>query len=181
MPIPGPRNQFGPDPGYRNPENREPDFFNQWNRPGPLWMPGRSPGLMFVNLRGNRLAAGQIRKLWRQSVNYVAAQAGFSWTTNSPAPGRPVPLPSEYFVTRALRYMTRSVYMGGGLDNSRYEGLHTRIGKQNFYKTITVNSGQNRNRPTVRNRMSSFGSRVPTLNQTMAAAESQDPGKATQA
>jgi hypothetical protein len=77
--------------------------------------------------------------------------------------------------------MTRSVYIGGGLDHSRYDELHTIVNKQNYYKTVTVNAGQRRNSPTVRNRLTSFGSRVPTLNQAVSAAERQQPGGATQA
>lgn len=181
MPTPGPRNQFGPDPGYRNPEGRVPDFFNQWDRPGPVWWPGRSPGMMFTTLRGCVLGAGQIRQLWRQSVNYVPAQASYSWTKMSPTPGRPTASPGGFQITRALRYMTRSVYLGSGLDHSRYDALHTVVRKQNMYKTVTVNAGQVRNRPTVRNRITSFGSRVPTLNQAVPAAEQQNPGQASQA
>ena len=176
MPVPGPRDQFGPEPGYRNPEGREPDFFNHYLRPGPVWWPGRSPGTMIVTLRGNRLAFGQIRRLWRQSVDYVAAQS-YSWTENADNPAQT----SGFGITRALRYMTRSVYIGGGIDHSRFDELHTVVTKQNVYKTITVNAGQKRNAPTVRNRLTSFGSRVPTLNKAVSAAESQQPGGATQA
>lgn len=170
MPIPGPRTQYGPVEGYRNPENREPDLFNQWGRPGPVVWPGRSPGLSIITLRGCVLAAGQIRRLWRQSVNFTPAQGSFSWTGNvndtdaTPSVG----------ITRALRYMTRSVYVGNGIDSTRYEALHTVIKKQNYYKTITVGKGQTRSRPTVRNRLTSFGSRVPTLNSSVAAAQKGD-------
>lgn len=181
MPIPGPRNQFGPDPGYRNPLDEAPNRINQWNRPGPVWWPGRSPGTMIVTLRGCRLGFGQIRQLWRQSVNLIPAQAPYSWTKSAPGPDRPVDSPGGLGITRALRYMTRSVYAAGGTDNTRYAMLHTVVKKQNMYKTVTVNAGQQRNRPTVRNRMTSFGSRVPTLNQAVTAAQNQSTGQATQA
>lgn len=170
MPIPGPRTQFGPDPGYRNPENREPNLFNQWLRPGPMIWPGRSPGLMTITLRGCILGAGQIRRLWRQSINFTPAQGPFSWTANA----NDSDLTPSVGITRALRYMTRSLYVAGGTDNTRYDALHTVIKKQNYYKTITVGKGQTRVRPTVRNRMTSFGSRVPTLNQQVSAAEKED-------
>ncbi len=179
MPIPGPRTQFGPDEGYRNPGVEQPNRINLWKRPGPVFWPGRSPGLMTINLRGEILAVGQIRRLWRQSVDMIQAQDGYSWTINGlgnhAAPVRPV-----VGLTRALRYMTRSVYMGAGIDNSRYEALHTVVRKQNAYKTVTVAAGSVRGRPTVRNRLSSFGSRVPTLNQAVSAAQNQNPGGATQ-
>jgi hypothetical protein len=77
--------------------------------------------------------------------------------------------------------MTRSVYAGGGIDHTRFDELHTTVVKQNTYKTITVGRGQTRSRPTVRNRMSSFGSRVPSLNQQVSAAQGQSVGGASQA
>ena len=181
MPVPGPRTQTGPDPGYRNPGQEQPTFFNLWQRPGPVWWPGRTPGTMFASLRGNLLGWGQVRRMWRQSVNLTAAQAPYSWTRSAPAPGRTSIPPGPLDITRALRYMTHSLYVAAGNDNSRYANLHTVVRKQNVYKTVTVNVGQNRNRPTVRNRLTSFGSRVPTLNRQVAAAETQQPGKATQA
>ena len=177
MPVPGPRTQQRPDPGYRNPENREPDLFNHWLRPDPVFWPGRSPGMMVVTLRGCVLGAGQIRRLWRQSVNKIAAQGDFSWTedANDVTGAGPVD------ITRALRYMTRSIYAWGGADHTRFDNLHTTVYKRNMYKTVTVNKGQNRNRPTVRNRMTSFGARVPTLNQQVVAAQRQSVGGASQA
>jgi hypothetical protein len=180
MPIPGPRTQFGPDSGYRNPDNAAPTLFNHWKRPGPVWWPGRSPGTMVMTLRGNRLGFGQIRRLWRQSVDVIPAFPSYSWSANGPSDDRSGAAPM-FQITRALRYMTRSVYIGGGLDNSRYAELHTIVNKQNMYKTVTVNAGQRRSAPTVRNRLTSFGSRVPTLNKAIAAAQSQKPGGATQA
>jgi hypothetical protein len=168
MPVPGPRTQFGPEPGYRNPEGRMPDLFNQWLRPGPVWWPGRSPGTMFLALRGNKLGFGQIRSLWRQSVNYTSAFPAYSWTENGIVSSGSK---GGIGITRALRYMTRSVYIGSGLDHSRFDELHTVVSNTNVYKTVTVNAGQKRNRPTVRNRLTSFGSRVPTLNQPSSAAQ----------
>jgi len=69
--------------------------------------------------------------------------------------------------------MTRSVYEAGGTDNSRFAGMHTPVGKRNVYKTVTIGVGQKRNQPTVRNRLTSFGSRVATLNQQVDAAQKQ--------
>lgn len=182
MPIPGPRTQSGPAEGYRNPDNAEPVLFNHWLRPAPVYWPGRSPGTSLISLRGCILGAGQIRRLWRQSVNLIPAQAAYSWSENAPAPGRGIVSPiGGVGITRALRYLTHSLYIAGGTDNTRYAALHTVVRKANAYKTVTVNVGQNRNRPTVRNRLTSFGSRVPTLNQQVAAAEGQSVGGATQA
>jgi hypothetical protein len=176
VPIPGPRTQYGPDTGYRNPGFEQPTRFNHWLRPAPIMWPGRSPGMMAVTLRGCTLGAGQIRRLWRQAVNLVPAQGSYSWTNSSNSAEGSPPLD----ITRALRYMTKSLYIGSGIDNSRYAALHTVVKKRNMYKTVTVGRGQTRSRPTVRNRLTSFGSRVPTLNQSVEAASNQPVGKATQ-
>lgn len=168
MPVPGPRNQFRPLPGYTNPSHGLSDRFNLWDRPPPVAKMGDSPGLMYVTLRGCVLGAGQIRRLWRQSVNYIAAPPTYSWTANGVVAERT----GGYQITRALRYMTRSVYMGSGIDNTRFEGLHTEITPKVRSMPVTLGSGQNRGRPTVRNRMTSFGSRVPPLNPPVLGAES---------
>ena len=181
MPIPGPRTQFGPDPGYRNPGFEQPNRINMWKRPGPVFWPGRTPALMAITLRGCVLAAGQIRSLYRQTVNFTSAQDAYSWTANGlGADGIPNGV-RVVGLTRSLRYMTKSLYMGAGIDNSRYENLHTLVRKENFYKPVTLAQGSVRGRPTVRNRLTSFGSRVPTLNQAVDAASNQSPGGATQA
>lgn len=168
MPIPGPRMQGGPLPGYDNPGREVPDRFNLWDRPGPVVQSGRSPGTMRATLRGSILAPGTIRRLWQQSVNYMGAQRAYSWTHGLPEPDRPV---AALGVTRALRYMTRSVYAPSGVDNSRYAALHTKIAMQHRHKPVTVAAGSVRNRPTVRNRLTSFGSRVPPLNARNNAAQ----------
>lgn len=119
--------------------------------------------------------------MWRQSIDFTSAQDAFSWTANGlGADGIPNGVNGDG-ITRALRYMTRSVYVGQGNDNSRYEALHSVIKKRNAYKAVTTQGGNSRSRPTVRNRLTSFGSRVPTLNTTVEAAQSQTPGEASQA
>lgn len=185
MPIPGPRNQFGPLPGYRNPLNpgvdepaglmEYPRRFNLWLRPPPVVRLGMTPGVQFITRRGEILGDGFIRYYWRQAVNYVAAQAPYSWTVNSPDPSRPGLQSSYggYQVTRALRYMTRNIGINGatsGVDNTRFEGLHTPIAPRSRRslasrgQKVTVAGGSVRVRPTVRNRTTSFGSRVPPIN-----------------
>lgn len=185
MPVPGPRTQWRPDPGFRNPGQEMPDFINMWERPGPVWWPGETPGTMIVTLRGCRLAWGQIRHLWRQSINHINAQAPFSWTSNSPTPGRPSLDFPGFFITRALRYMTRSVYVQGGTDNTRMWGERTSISNFNRGKATTVGGGQRQYSPTIRNRLTSFGSRVPTLNEQAVAdeqyvAKNQNVGRGSQ-
>lgn len=171
MPVPGPRTQAGPVPGYTNPGGEIPNRFNMWDRPAPVAMMGDTPGLKYITLRGCVLGAGQVRKLWRQSVGYIGASAPYSWTASAPTPGEPGTSFPALGVTRALRYMTRSVYMGSGIDNTRMPGDHTVIMPRVRSKTVTTGIGQTRSRPTVRNRMTSFGSRVPTINQQVSAAE----------
>jgi len=67
--------------------------------------------------------------------------------------------------------MTRSVYMAEGVDNTRFANLHTHVGNFNYAKPVVIGRGQVRNRPTVRNRLTSFGSRVTPLNKSLPAAE----------
>lgn len=174
MPIPGPRTQHRPLPGYTNPDGAEPDRWNHWLRPGPVASTGRSPATMIASVRGCVLAPGQIRRLWRQTVNQINAQAPYSWTASAPAPDAPGSNPGALGITRALRYMTRSVYAAEGTDNTRYAALHTRIDMKNNYKPVSLNAGGVRNRPTVRNRLTSFGSRVPALNAPVSAASGSD-------
>lgn len=174
MPVPGPRTQYRPLPGYTNPDGETPDRLNQWLRPGPVSSPGRSPATMILNLRGCILAPGQVRQLWRQTVNVIPAQAPFSWSQSAPGAGGQFGTPPPYFITRALRYMTRSLYAWEGADNSRFAALHTQIEQRHNYKPVNVNAGAVRNRPTVRNRLTSFGSRVPALNSRVAAAARDD-------
>lgn len=129
-----------------------------------------TPGLQHISWRGNVLGPGQIRRMWRQSVNLISAQDDFSWSYNGYRGTGPALATG---VTRALRYMTRSIYMGSGIDNTRFSGLHTNIPLRVRSKPVTIGAGQVRTRPTVRNRITSFGSRVPTLNQPVEGATPQ--------
>lgn len=129
---------------------------------------------MLTTLRGQILGHGQVRRMWRQAVNQISAQAPYSWTASAPAPDAPGVNPGSFMITRALRYMTRSIYMGAGEDNTRYAALHTQIEQRVNYKPVSLNAGGVRNRPTLRNRMTSFGSRVPPLNSRVAAAAGDD-------
>lgn len=167
MPVPGPRTQHGPVPGYTNPDHEVPTRFNLWGRPAPVAEMGRTPGLMQFSRRGNVLGPGTIRRMWRQAINLVPAQPDFSWSQNG-YDRHPAPM---FEPTRALRYMTRSIYMGSGIDSTRFSGLHTRIYPQVRSKPVTLGAGQVRTRPTVRNRITSFGQRVPAINQPVQGAE----------
>lgn len=149
MPVPGqPRNPFG----------QRPDRF-ELEAPRAVVVAGRTPATMRRTVRGMILAAGQIRHDWRQALGYIAGPPGFSTTANSvsASAGR------AFQVTRALRYLSRSLYMGSGIDNTRLSELHTAIPTQHRAKVVTVNAGQQRGKPVTRNRLTSFGSRVPPL------------------
>jgi hypothetical protein len=169
MPVPGVRDQFR-DYTVRNPDGETMHFFERVPYHG-IADTGRSPGTMERSLRGCVLAAGQIRALWRQSVDYIAGSPAYSWTANAPQPGRSVYAPGGFAITRALRYMTRSVYAWGGTDSTRLSEQHTIIAPQVRSKYPTIGAGQKRYAPTVRNRLTSFGSRVPPANKRVQAAE----------
>lgn len=171
MPVPGPRTQARPLPGYSNPGNEQPHRFNLWERPPPVARVGETPAVQYINRRGNVLAVGQIRQLWRQVVGFIGAPAPYSWTGNAPNPGQPSVSPRGFQITRALRYLTRSYYAPAGADNTRFAGLHTRIQPKARSKPVTLGAGLTRSRPTVRNRMTSFGSRVPPINHPVPAAD----------
>ena len=166
MPVPGPRTQFGPLPGYRNPEAQSPHRFHEAPYVPTLEL-GRTPGTMERTLRGCVLAAGQVRMMYRQAVGYISAAEPSGWTTN----GRDYLVPRPFGVTRALRYLARSFYVAGGTDNTRISELHTVVLPRVRSKPITVAGGSVRSRPTVRNRMSSFGSRVTPINEPAQGTE----------
>jgi hypothetical protein len=171
VPVPGPRTQ-NRDLTARNPDGEHMRFFERTPYHGIPWL-GRSAATMERTLRGCVLAAGQIRKLWRQSVTYYAGQAPYSWTDNRPRPDAPsYNAPHGFGITRALRYRTLSVYAWGGADNSRFSELHTVVLPRARSKPVTVPAGAKRTAPTVRNRLTSFGSRVTPVNSKVDAAES---------
>lgn len=171
MPVPGPRTQQRPLPGYTNPDGQVPTRINRWGRPAPVALMGRTPGLSETQLQGHVLGLGVVRRMYRQAINYIPASPAFSWSEN----GYPGLHGARGFqVTRALRYLTHtSVNATSGVDNTRFAGLHTSVRPKVRSKRVTVGAGQVRTRPTVRNRMTSFGSRVPPINNPVTAAEEQ--------
>lgn len=174
MPVRGqPRNPFGQQPtrfhrlrtfgGDRQSVDtigETPTRFHERARVN-IVRPGETPGTSETDRVTGIEAAGQIRRLWHQLVSPV------------PAPP-PFPVSAAPFTgQRAIRYRASSVYLPAG-DALRFaragvQGLHTVIVQQSRQDRPTLTSGQNRNRPTVRNRMSSFGSRVAPLNPRVAA------------
>ncbi len=124
--------------------------------------PGNSPGLMDVDdTRVDTAAAGTIRRLWRQAVNMVPAPPPF--------PVAAAPLA----ITRALRYRTSTLFRAAGTDNTRFGArrpiVPPRTGRHP--RPVTIAAGNQQGRPTVRNRIVSFGSRVPTINAPLKSAD----------
>lgn len=174
MPVPGPRTQFGPVPGYDNPEGSTPDFFHRiFHR--PVLYPGQTPGTMVVLLQAFTLAPGQVRRMWQQAINEVRPAEPYDVVSMAPAPGRPIARPPKVGVTRALRYMASSRYLGVG-DSLTDWGAHTIVNPQHINPTPTVGAGNTRGNPTVRNRLTSFGSRAPVLNPEQVPAAIDQSG-----
>jgi hypothetical protein len=116
---------------------------------------GYSPGLQDVDVHADRVAVGTIRRLYRQAVNYIAAPAPVSWTQNLPIS-----------ISRALRYKASTVFRGAGSSNTRFGAPRPlrppRSGRHPA--TVTLAAGNLQGRPVIRNRLASFGSRVPAVN-----------------
>jgi hypothetical protein len=170
VPVPGPRAQRAPLPGYRNPEGETPTRINHWLYPKPVYFAGQTPGTKIVFLGGFRLAAGQIRRLWKPMVNQIIPATTYNQTTLSPSPDVPRDSQPPVEITRGYRYMVSTRNQGSG-DNLTYWGAHSVVPIQQVKPTVTRGHG-GRNRPTVRNRLTSFGSRVPTLNGPVEGAQS---------
>lgn len=146
---------FGGDTRAVDPAGEQPTRWHERARVN-VTRPGETPGTSETDRRGNVEAPGQIRRLWHQLVSPVPAPPPFE-VSAQPFTGQ-----------RTIRYKSSSVYLPAG-DMLRFSrdgvpGLHSVIVQQSRQDRPTITSGQNRNRPTTRNRMSSFGSRVPPLN-----------------
>lgn len=151
MPPPGrPRNPHGDTSLNRFHERRQ-VFVSR---------PGASPGVMDVDdTRVDTVAPGTIRRLWQQAVNMIPAPPPF--------PVAEAPLA----ITRALRYKASTVFRRAGNENTRFGARRPITAARHNQARVTVAAGNQQGRPTVRNRMTSFGSRVPTVNRPAAAAQ----------
>jgi hypothetical protein len=126
-------------------------------------IPGESPGLSEHDRVTGVEAPGQVRRLWHQLISPIPP----------PPPVRVADAP--FTGQRAIRYKTSSFYLPAG-DQQRFSrdgipGLHTIIVQATRQDRPTLTAGVRRNPPTVRNRITSFGSRVPPLNPRIRAAE----------
>lgn len=147
-----------PTPGVaRNPLAQRPTRFRQIKRE-PVTQPARSPVLAAEAEPFERdLAPGTFRRVWRQAINLIRPADPISWSENY----------GQGTVTRALRYKAASSYRGAGSDNTRFGAPRPIRSPLHRQLRPTLSAGNKRNLPTVRNRMASFGSRVPTLNQAI--------------
>ncbi len=154
MPTPGVQLTDG-----RNPLGQRP---NRWRERRHVFVarPGESPGLMDVSdTRVDTLAEGTIRRLWRQAWNMIPA---------------PPPFPVSQAPTtmqRALRYKASTVFRAVGTDNTRMGARRPIVPNRHRSRPVTVAAGNLQGRPVLRNRIISFGRRVPPLNSVSPAAE----------
>lgn len=156
-----PQTQVGTPWRDRNPLGQSPTRFRERPRVH-VRVPGQTPGTMEHEDDVNEQAVGTIRRLWRQTLSGTPAP-----------PPYPVALePAEF--TRALRYKAASTYKEAGSLNTRFSMLHTVIRMVSRQPRPTYTAGTRRARPTVRNRMTSFGARVQPLNRRAPAAQRED-------
>lgn len=152
MPLPG---------RPRNPQLERPDRFRER---AYVDVPeiGASPGLQTIDRHTGHAARGTIRRLWRQSVNFIPAPPAFEWSKQPP------------LITRALRYRATSLYKQAGANNTRFGARRPITPARHNQPIPTIGAGNLQRRPTRRNRMSSFGSRVPPINPPSNAATDQN-------
>lgn len=157
MPVPGLQ---------RNPLGQSLDRFKL---PPIVFVPqlGRTPGLQDVDLQTGTQAKGTIRRLWRQTVNYLGVSAGLNWTTNRAG----FDGTDGFQITRARRYKASSTYSQAGSDNTRFGAPRPKITARHNMPPATLSAGNKQSRPVIRNRIISFGKRVPPENQVSPAAQ----------
>lgn len=176
MPLPGrPRNAGGTEVRFHRAGQNGVSESERW-RSGPrdrfheraqVFVPhlGQSPGLQDIEPATlGTVGFGTIRRLWRQSVNYIPAGGWLSWTENgtdrTPTVG--------VGITRALRYKASSVFRGAGSSNTRMGAPRAFIVPRHVQPRATIAAGNLQGRPYIRNRLQSFGSRVPPVNRGAA-------------
>lgn len=167
MPIPGPRTQFGQLPGYDNPDHLAPNRLNPWLWPGPTQTIGESPGTTIVSRRGIILGLGMIRSLWRPPLKGIDAPGGFNQATSS----NDTSYRGAFHPTRHWLYKCGCISRTSGTSNTEFHGLHTPVAPATRKSRPSLGAGQRSNPRTVRNRMTSFGSRVQPINNTAPAAQ----------
>jgi hypothetical protein len=175
MPLPGrPRNAGGTETRFRS-AGQDGVGNKRWTS-GPrdrfharvrvfVSQQGQTPGLQDIEpaILGT-VAFGTIRRLWRQSVNYLPAGPWLSWTEN----GVDRTGTNGAGITRALRYKASSLFRGAGSSNTRMGASRAFITPRHIQPRATLGVGNLQGRPVIRNRLQSFGSRVPPVNRGAA-------------
>lgn len=139
----------------RNPLGETPHRFRR-HRVAFVAQQGRTPGLMSVDLADRVDGRGTVRRVFRQAINLTLPRQPLSWSYND----------GLGHVTRALRYKAASTYVGAGSRTlyGRPRAIRPAVHRQ---LPVTRTAGNKRNLPAVRNRLASFGRRVPTINQPL--------------
>lgn len=99
-----------------------------------------------------QVAPGTIRRLWRPTLGSIAGPAPFSWVDSPP------------IITRPLRYKASSLFVAAGTSRTLDGAARPMVRAQSRQSAVTRQAGNKPTMPTVRNRLRSFGSRVPPLN-----------------
>jgi hypothetical protein len=144
----------------RNPLGQTPTRFRE-RRQVFVARAGETPGLMDVDTRADTVAAGTVRRTYRQSINFVPAPPPVDITGNQ---GLGV-------VTRSLRYKASTVFRRAGNDNTRFGARRPFVPARHNSPRVTIAAGNQQGRPTIRNRMTSFGRRVTPVNPASPAAD----------
>lgn len=114
---------------------------------------GRQNEAMLQEQIPEQLAPGDVHGNWRSSVGSIPGPAPFSWVEN----------PRE--ITRPLRYKVRSLFRGAGnsasMTNAKPRPVRVRQARMTAIVRLAGNAPA---KPSIRNRLTSFGSRVPPVN-----------------
>lgn len=121
---------------------------------------GRQNEAMLQEQIPEQLADGDVHGNWRSSVGSIAGPAPFSWVDNPP------------LITRPLRYRVISIFRGAGnsasMTNAAPRPVRVRQARMSAIVRLAGNAPA---KPSVRNRLTSFGSRVPPVNQPSPNAQ----------
>lgn len=106
-----------------------------------------------------RLAPGSIRRDVYTQINSIPAPPPFGWADN------------PRIFTNPLRYRVSTRFRRIGNSRAINAALRPIVRRQVAVSTVTRQVGNKPSQPTVRNRLTSFGSRVPPLNQPSPNAQ----------
>ena len=156
-----------------------PGLDNTWVHPNPF---GQTPDFFHrraVLLQGRRMdlwpertmAPGTIRRFWGRVANMISGGWAFNWSRNlfDDAPDG-----VNGVVTTSCRYMISTRYTntgGNDLSNPGARDYKEYPAYRHAPNPAIIRAGQQQGRPTVRNRITSFGSRVPPINDVLPSQQ----------